>query len=95
MGKPFMVVDEQSVSQVHTREAARNSPIPSWWCYALVHVEQNRLVGKIHDAQGHAIAWPGKVLFIGRNKPHRGDSKWVNGWSPEQIAKPSGGRFPR
>jgi IS30 family transposase len=24
--------------------------------------------------------------LIGRNKPHRGDRKWVNGWSPEQIA---------
>ncbi|MGA0703916.1 IS30 family transposase, partial [Pseudomonas aeruginosa] len=22
----------------------------------------------------------------GRNKPHRGDRKWVSGWSPEQIA---------
>lgn len=39
---------------------------------------QDRLEGKIHDDQGREV--------IGRNKPHRGDRKWVNGWSPEQIA---------
>lgn len=29
---------------------------------------------------------PQQAAFIGRNKPHRGDREWVNGWSPEQIA---------
>jgi IS30 family transposase len=47
---------------------------------------QDRLEGKIHDAQGREIAGPQQTPFIGRNKPHRGDRKWVNGWSPEQIA---------
>ena len=47
---------------------------------------QDRLEGKIHDAQGREVAGPRQALFIGRNKPHRGDRKWVNGWSPEQIA---------
>jgi IS30 family transposase len=47
---------------------------------------QDRLEGKIYDAQGRAVAGPRQAPFIGRNKPHRGDRKWVNGWSPEQIA---------
>jgi IS30 family transposase len=47
---------------------------------------QDRLEGKIHDAQGREVAGPRQAAFIGRNKPHRGDRKWVNGWSPEQIS---------
>ena len=47
---------------------------------------QDRLEGKIQDAQGRLIAGPQQAQFIGRNKPHRGDRKWVSGWSPEQIA---------
>lgn len=47
---------------------------------------QVRLEGKICDARGCEIAGPRHAPFKGRNKPHRGDRKWVNGWSPEQIA---------
>jgi IS30 family transposase len=47
---------------------------------------QDRLEGNIHDAHGREVAGPQQAPFIGRNKPHRGDRKWVNGWSPEQIA---------
>lgn len=47
---------------------------------------QDRLEGKIHDADGREIAGPRQAPFKGRNKPHRGDRKWVIGWSPEQIA---------
>jgi IS30 family transposase len=44
------------------------------------------LEGKVHDADGIEVAGPRPAPFKGRNKPHRGDRKWVNGWSPEQIA---------
>ncbi len=47
---------------------------------------QERLEGSIHDALGCEISGPQQAPFIGRNKPHRGDRKWVNGWSLEQIA---------
>lgn len=47
---------------------------------------QERLEGKVRDADGREIAGPRQAPFKGRNKPHRGDRKWVNGWSPEQIA---------
>lgn len=46
---------------------------------------QERLEGSIHDARGREVSGPRQAPFIGRNKPHRGDRKWVNGWSPEQI----------
>lgn len=48
---------------------------------------QDRLEGKVHDANGREIAGPRQAPFIGRNKPHRGDRNWVSGWSPEQISK--------
>lgn len=47
---------------------------------------QEHLEGSIHDAQGREVSGPRQAPFIGRNKPHRGARKWVNGWSPEQIA---------
>lgn len=47
---------------------------------------QERLEGKVRDANGRYISGPKQAPFIGRNKPHRGDRKWVNGWSPEQIS---------
>jgi hypothetical protein len=47
---------------------------------------QDRLEGKVRDAKGRNISGPVPAPFIGRNKPHRGDRKWGNGWSPEQIS---------
>ena len=46
---------------------------------------RDRLEGKVQDADGREIAGPRQAPFKGRNKPHRSDRKWVNGWSPEQI----------
>ena len=47
---------------------------------------QDRLEGKVRDADGREITGPQQAPFKGRNKPHRGDRSWVNGWSPNQIA---------
>ena len=47
---------------------------------------QDHLQGEIHDERGREVSGPRHVPFIGRNKPHRSDRKWVKGWSPEQIA---------
>ncbi|MDR0216140.1 MAG: IS30 family transposase [Comamonas sp.] len=47
---------------------------------------QERLEGSIYDVQGWEVAGPQQAAFIGRNKPHRCDRKWVKGWSPQQIA---------
>ena len=45
----------------------------------LHHYAQDRLEGKVHDAGGHEVAGSRQAPFQGRNKPHRGDRKWVNG----------------
>ncbi|MEX2374602.1 MAG: IS30 family transposase, partial [Dehalococcoidia bacterium] len=47
---------------------------------------QARLSGSVLDAQGRPIGPDGQV-WKGRAKPHRGDRRWVQGWSPEQISR--------
>ena len=46
---------------------------------------QDRLSGVIRDMHGEIVG-PAGPAWIGRNKPHRGDRRWVRGWSPEQIS---------
>jgi IS30 family transposase len=33
------------------------------------------------------VLGPTEAPFKGLNKPHRGDRRWVQGWSPEQISR--------
>jgi len=47
---------------------------------------QQRLSGEIHHPDGARTVGPAQVPWKGRNKPHRGDRRWVQAWSPEQIA---------
>jgi IS30 family transposase len=47
---------------------------------------QERLSGQVHRPDGKPIAGPPARPWTGRNKPHRGDRRWVTAWSPEQIA---------
>jgi IS30 family transposase len=46
---------------------------------------QDRLSGAVCAAGGRPAGPPGPK-WNGRNKPHRGDRRWVQGWSPQQIA---------
>ena len=46
---------------------------------------QERLVGVVRTVDGQVVGPPGPA-WNGKNKPHRGDRRWVQGWSPEQIA---------
>jgi IS30 family transposase len=46
---------------------------------------QERLSGAVRTPAGEVVGPPGPQ-WKGRNKPHRGDRRWVAGWSPEQIA---------
>jgi IS30 family transposase len=46
---------------------------------------QDRLAGVVTTADG-AVLGPVGPAWKGRNKPHRGDRAWVQGWSPAQIA---------
>ena len=47
---------------------------------------QDRLAGVVHTVDGRVVGPPGPK-WNGKNKPHRGDRRWVQGWSPEQIAQ--------
>ena len=46
---------------------------------------QDRLSGAVEAPDGRVVGPEGSA-WKGRNKPHRGDRRWVQGWSPEQIA---------
>jgi len=47
---------------------------------------QDRLSGRVRGSNGEIVG-PAGPAWIGRNKPHRGDRRWVRGWSPEQISR--------
>lgn len=46
---------------------------------------QERLSGQVRRPDGTPVAGP-PVRWKGLNKPHRGDRRWAQGWSPEQIS---------
>ena len=48
---------------------------------------QERLSGQVRRPDGTPVAGPATEPWKGRNKPHRGDRRWVTAWSPEQIAR--------
>lgn len=73
-------------SELMTRRPKPAKLVTNQRLHHYVQDVQDRLAGKIHDADGREIAGPRQAPFKGRNKPHRGDRSWVNGWSPEQIA---------
>src|SRR5215211_6371960 len=52
----------------------------------LRHYVQDRLSGAVHAADGTTALGPPGPKWQGRGKPHRGDRRWVQGWSPQQIA---------
>ena len=47
---------------------------------------QERLSGEVRAPDGRAVG-PAGPKWVGKNKPHRADRRWVHAWSPEQIAK--------
>jgi IS30 family transposase len=48
---------------------------------------QQRLAGQITRPDGAPVIGPRTGAWTGRNKPHRGDRRWVQAWSPRQISK--------
>jgi IS30 family transposase len=55
---------------------------------------QERLSGQVRRLDGTPVVGPATVPWKGRNKPHRGDRRWVTAWSPEQIAARLKADFP-
>ena len=60
----------------------------------LRHYVQDRLSGAVHAADGTTVLGPPGPKWQGRGKPHRGDRRWVQGWSPQQIANRLPVEFP-
>lgn len=54
---------------------------------------QERLSGAVRAPDGRTVG-PEGPAWKGRNKPHRGDRRWVQAWSPEQIARRLPVEFP-
>ena len=45
----------------------------------------DRLSGQVRGPDGRVVG-PAGPAWTGRNKPHRGDRRWVHAWSPQQIS---------
>jgi IS30 family transposase len=75
-----------SIAQWHAERRARRPKVPKLVTNErLREYVQDRLSGAVRAPSGRAVGPPGP-RWNGKNKPHRGDRRWVQGWSPQQIA---------
>jgi hypothetical protein len=71
-----------STAQWHAERRARRPKIAKLVTNdRLREYVQDRLSGVLREGDGRALGPPGPK-WNGKNKPHRGDRKWVQGWSP-------------
>jgi IS30 family transposase len=83
-----------SVAQWHAERRARRPKVAKLVANErLCAYVQERLSGVVRGGSGRAVG-PRGPKWSGRNKPHRGDRRWVQGWSPEQIASRLRVEFP-
>jgi IS30 family transposase len=76
-----------TTAQWHAERRARRPKTPKLLANEQLHdFVQERLSGRVITADGEILG-PEGPAWKGRNKPHRGDRRWVKGWSPEQIAR--------
>jgi IS30 family transposase len=85
--RTFRLEYKASIAQWHAERRARRPKVSKLAGNdRLRDYVQDRLSGEVRDADGNLVGPPGPA-WKGRNKPHRGDRRWVQGWSPEQISK--------
>jgi transposase, IS30 family len=83
-----------SIAQWHAERRARRPKVAKLATNdRLREYVQDRLSGVVRAADG-CVAGPPGPKWKGKNKPHRGDRRWVQGWSPEQIAQRLKVEFP-
>jgi len=83
-----------SIAQWHAERRARRPKVAKLVANErLSEYVQERLSGVVR-CPGGRTAGPQGPKWNGRNKPHRGDRRWVQGWSPEQIASRLRVEFP-
>ena len=83
-----------SIAQWHAERRARRPKVAKLVANErLCGYVQGRLSGVVR-CPGGRTAGPQGPKWNGKNKPHRGDRRWVQGWSPEQIASRLRVEFP-
>ena len=76
-----------SIAQWHAERRARRPKMAKLVANErLRDYVQDRLSGVVRRPDGRTAGPAGAERGTGKNKPHRGDRRWVHGWSPEQIA---------
>ncbi len=85
--RTFRLEYKASLAQWHAERHARRPKTAKLVKNKALHdYVQDRLSGRVHAADGRVLG-PEGPKWQGKNKPHRGDRRWVQGWSPEQIAQ--------
>src|SRR5919202_5193272 len=75
-----------SIAQWHAERRARRPKVAKLATNdRLRDYVQDRLAGLVRAPDGRVVG-PEGPAWKGRNKPHRGDRRWVQAWSPEQIS---------
>lgn len=83
-----------SLAQWHAERRARRPKVAKLVVNDRLRVYvQDALAGVVRDADGRPVG-PAGPEWMGRNKPHRKDRRWIQGWSPEQIAQRLRVEFP-
>src|SRR5437588_4697769 len=84
--RTFRLEYKASIAQWHAERRARRPKVAKLATNDRLRAYvQDRLSGVVRAPDGRAVG-PAGSEWKGRNKPHRGDRRWVQGWSPEQIA---------
>jgi transposase, IS30 family len=77
-----------SLAQWHAERRARRPKVAKLLANErLRQYVQDRLSGAVRDADRRTALGPPGPEWNGKNKPHRGDRRWVQAWSPEQISQ--------
>jgi IS30 family transposase len=83
-----------SIAQWHAERRARRPKVAKLATNERLRAfVQDRLSGAVEGPDGRVVG-PEGPAWKGRNKPHRGDRRWVQGWSPEQISNRLRVEFP-
>ena len=92
--RTFRLEYKASLAQWHAERRARRSKTAKLVENKALHdYVRDRLSGRIYAADGRVLG-PEGPRWQGKNKPHRGDRRWVQGWSPRADRATAEDRLP-